>query len=72
VPKQTAKATMEATRKRGRPRKRCRDEVEEDFNIVGKQKGSGQRPPGMEEDCIGRQGPHRTVALENNNKKNKC
>jgi hypothetical protein len=35
MPKQIATATMEQTKKRGRPRKRWRDEVEEDLNIMG-------------------------------------
>ena len=33
--KQIATVTMERTRKRGRPRKRWRDEVEDDLNIMG-------------------------------------
>jgi hypothetical protein len=35
IPKQIAAATTEGTRKRGRPRKRRKDEVEEDLNIMG-------------------------------------
>jgi hypothetical protein len=35
MPKQIASATMERTRKRGRPHKRRRDEVEKDLNIMG-------------------------------------
>jgi hypothetical protein len=34
MPKQVAAATMEGMRKRGRTRKRCRDEVEE-LNVTG-------------------------------------
>jgi hypothetical protein len=39
MPKQIAAATTERTRKRGRPRKRWKDEVEEDFNIMGIKNG---------------------------------
>jgi hypothetical protein len=35
IPKQIAAATIEGTRKRGRPSKRRKDEVEEDLNIMG-------------------------------------
>jgi hypothetical protein len=35
MPKQFATATMEGRRKNGRPRKRCRFEVEGDLNIMG-------------------------------------
>jgi hypothetical protein len=35
MPKQTKAATIEGTRKRGRPCKRWKDEVEEDLNIMG-------------------------------------
>jgi hypothetical protein len=35
IPKQIATPTMEAKRRRGRPRKRWRDEVEEGLNIMG-------------------------------------
>jgi hypothetical protein len=35
MPKQIASATIEGTRKRGRPRKRWKNEVEEDLNIMG-------------------------------------
>jgi hypothetical protein len=35
MPKQTAAATIEGTRKRGRPCRRWKDEVEEDVNITG-------------------------------------
>jgi hypothetical protein len=37
--KQIAAATTEGTRKRGRPRKRWKDEVEEDLNIMGIKNG---------------------------------
>jgi hypothetical protein len=35
MPKQTARAKMEGTMKRKRPRKRWRDDVEEVLNIMG-------------------------------------
>jgi hypothetical protein len=34
MPKQIAAAMMEVTRKKGRPCKRWRDEVEEDLNVM--------------------------------------
>jgi hypothetical protein len=37
--KQISAATIEGTRKRGRPRKRWKDEVEEDLNIMGIKNG---------------------------------
>jgi hypothetical protein len=45
-------------RRRGRPHKRWRDEVEEQLNVRGirKEADSGQRPSVMEEDCTGSQG----------------
>ena len=50
---------MERTKKKGRHRKRLRDEVEDGLNITGmnKRAGDGQRPSGIEEDAIGRQDP---------------
>jgi hypothetical protein len=39
MPKQVATATVEGTRKRGRPSSRWRDEVEEDLNIMGMKTG---------------------------------
>jgi hypothetical protein len=39
LPKQIATAIIEGTRKRGRPRKRWKDEVEEDLNIMGIKNG---------------------------------
>jgi hypothetical protein len=41
MPKQIASATIEGTRKRGRPRKRWKNEVEEDLNIMGIKNGRG-------------------------------
>jgi hypothetical protein len=35
MPKQIPADTTEGTRKRGRPRKRWKDEVDEGFNIMG-------------------------------------
>jgi hypothetical protein len=54
---------VEGTRKIGRPRKRWRDEVEEDCNIKGikKQVGNGQRPLGIEESLL--EGEHNIVAV---------
>jgi hypothetical protein len=39
MPKQIAAAAREGTRKTGRPRKRWKDEVEEDLNIMGIKNG---------------------------------
>jgi hypothetical protein len=39
MPKQIAVATIEGTRKRERPHKRWKDEVEEDLNIMGIKNG---------------------------------
>jgi hypothetical protein len=39
IPKQIAADTIEGTRKRGIPRKRRKDEVEEDLNIMGIKNG---------------------------------
>jgi hypothetical protein len=39
MPKQTAAATIEGTRKRGRPHKRWKDKDEEDLNIMGIKNG---------------------------------
>jgi hypothetical protein len=43
MPKQIAAATIEGKRKRGKPGKRWKDEVEEDLNITGIKTGV-QRP----------------------------
>jgi hypothetical protein len=66
MPKQISIATMEGKAKIGRPRKRQRDEVEENLNIIAikKKAGSGQRPSGIEEDKIGNQGLQWTAPLE--------
>jgi hypothetical protein len=45
IPKQIAAATVEGTRKRGRPRKIWKDEVEEKLNIMGIK--MGVRRPGI-------------------------
>jgi hypothetical protein len=39
MPKQIAAATIEGTRKRGRPHKRWKCEAEEDLNIMGIKNG---------------------------------
>jgi hypothetical protein len=71
IPKQITAATIEGRRKRGRPRKRWKDEVEEDLNIMGIKKWAcgGQGSSEMEEDCVARRGPQRTVALDKKKKK---
>jgi hypothetical protein len=52
IPKQIVAATIEGKRKRGRPRKRWKDEVEEGLNIMGIKKRAciGQGSSEMEED----------------------
>jgi hypothetical protein len=35
MPKQNATATIEGTRKRGRPRKRWTEEIEDGLNVIG-------------------------------------
>ena len=49
MPKQIATATVEGTRKRGRPRKKWRYELEEGLSNTGRkiQAGNGQWPSGM-------------------------
>jgi hypothetical protein len=46
-------------RKKGRPRKKWKDKVEENLNIMGIKKlaNNGQRTLGMKKDYIGNQGP---------------
>ena len=53
---------MEGTRKRARPRKRWRGEVEEDLNIIGG--GGGVQCREWRKVFIGSQGAQRTVVLE--------
>jgi hypothetical protein len=67
MPKQIAEAAVEGVRKRGRPCKRWRYELEEDLSVVEikkKKTGNGQRPSRMGGDCVGSRGPQRTVTLE--------
>jgi hypothetical protein len=53
MPKQTAAATIEGTKKRGRPRKRWKDEVEEGLKYNGnKKRASSDQGPLEMEDCI--------------------
>jgi hypothetical protein len=71
MPKQIAVTTIEGTRKIGRPRKRWKDEVEEDLNVMGIKKklaSSGQGSSEMEEHCIASQDPQQTIALEKKKK----
>lgn len=57
MPEQIAVARIKGTIKGGRSRKRGKDEVEEDLNMmmIKTQAGNGQIPVGNEEDCIGSQ-----------------
>ena len=53
--------------KRGRPRKRWSDEVEEDLNVINginRQAGNCKRPSGMKEHFTGSQGLQRKVMFE--------
>jgi hypothetical protein len=65
MPTHIATTTMEGTRKSRSP-KRCTFEVEENLIIMGVRRMGRQWPEtlGMEEDCIGSQGPEWTVVLE--------
>jgi hypothetical protein len=67
MPKQIATARMEGIRKRGRPRQKWKDEVEEDLSVPCIWKGQAMvRPLGMEEGCTGSQVPQQTVVPEEN------
>jgi hypothetical protein len=57
MPEQIAVARIKGTTKGGRSRKRGKDEVEEDLNmmVIKTQAGNDQIPVGNEEDCIGSQ-----------------
>jgi hypothetical protein len=59
MPKQIVTTKMKGRRKRGRPRKRWKDEVQEDLKIMGMKNRACrcQRPSGMEKPCIASQGP---------------
>jgi hypothetical protein len=64
MPKQIATATMEGTRKKGRPCKRWRDKVEEDLNVMQiRNGGSGREKWGMEEDFLEAKVCNRTECL---------
>jgi hypothetical protein len=56
MPQQIGSAAMVGKRKRGRPHKRWKDEVEYELNIIGMKKGQVmvKRPLGMEGNLIGR------------------
>jgi hypothetical protein len=56
-PKRVATVIIDGRWKRGRRRKRRRDEIEYDLNTVGIRNRS--ETLGMEEDCIGIQGTQR-------------
>jgi len=62
VPNQVTTATVKGTRDRERSCKRWSGKIQEDLNVM-RIKETGQRPLGMEEDCIGGQGTQQTVVL---------
>jgi hypothetical protein len=66
IPKEIVTSRMEETRERGRASEKQIDEVEEDLKVMGIRmwQRNGQRPKRMGEECIGRQGPHRTALLQ--------
>jgi hypothetical protein len=73
--KQIATLTVEGTRRRERPRKRWRGEVEEDLTIMGIKKTGTKLPEtvgngGTFEHLIGSRGQQRTIALEKEEEEN--
>lgn len=59
MPETNVTARMEGISKTGRPWKRWTDGVEEGLKIMGVKKlvYSDKRPEGLEEECVGNQGP---------------
>jgi len=55
MPNQVTISAVEGTKDRERPCERWRGKIQEDLNVM-RIKKTGQRPLGMEEDCIGGQG----------------
>lgn len=66
----TVTARMEAKRKSGRPQNGWTGGVEEDLKTIGSKQlaYSCHRSEGMEEDCIGNQGPKCSVVPEEKKK----
>jgi hypothetical protein len=74
MPRQIASVAKVGKWKRGRPRRRWRDEIGDDLNITGiKQAGNGKRPSGVDEKGLsGRQAARqRIVALAKRERKEK-